>query len=111
PFVTLRVPRAPVQTWGFHVRRRISRLDENDDWNLVRESDVTQVGRFEELDGLAGIQPGLSLQLTPYISSTVRASFQTATLGGRERARSAPAGLDVKYGSSGSLTRARAISA
>jgi hypothetical protein len=86
------------------VRRRISRFDENDDWNLVRESDVTQVGRFEELDGLEGVKPGLSLQVVPYGSATVRASFQDETLYGREHPSSAQAGFDIKYGLSGSLT-------
>jgi hypothetical protein len=104
PYVTLRFPRVPVQSWGFHVRRYISRFNENDDWNLIRESDATFVGRFEELDGLVAVKPGLSLQFVPYGSATVRASFQDDTLAGREHPQTASAGFDVKYGLTGSLT-------
>lgn len=104
PFVTLRFPRAASQSWGFHVRRYISRFNEDDDWYLIPESDATFVGRFEDLDGLVGVKPGLSLQLIPYASGTVRASFQDATLAGREHPQTGSAGFDVKYGLTGSLT-------
>jgi hypothetical protein len=104
PFATLRFPRTPVQTWGFHVRRHILRLDETDDWNLIRATDPINVGRFENLVGLEGAQPGLSLTLLPYASATLRASIAPSTLVSPQDAASGQVGFDAKYALSGTLT-------
>ncbi|HJZ84790.1 MAG TPA: DUF5916 domain-containing protein [Polyangia bacterium] len=103
PFSTLRFPRSGRQSWGIHVRRYISRLKETDDWNLIRRTDASQVGRFAQLDGIEGVQPGLSLQVSPYASATVRASAGPDTLAPQSETR-AQVGLDVKYALTGTLT-------
>jgi hypothetical protein len=103
PLATLRFPRQPVQTWGFHVRRYISRLQETDSWNLIRVNDTSQVGRYEELVGLEGLKPGLSLQLIPYGVMTVHASRSSGNLSAQGDT-SAGVGLDAKYALTSSLT-------
>jgi len=103
PFHTLRFPRTSPQTWGFHLTRYISRLKEIDHWNLIRFSDASQIGRYEELDGIAGARPGLSLQLIPYAVGTLRASRSTDSLA-PSGSSTGQVGLDLKYGLTGTLT-------
>ena len=103
PLATLRFPHQALQTWGFHLRRYVSRLQETDSWNLIRVTDSSQVGRYEELVGLEGLKPGLSLQLIPYAVMTVRASRSTSNLSSQGET-SAGAGLDAKYALTSSLT-------
>jgi hypothetical protein len=103
PFSTIRFPGGDTQTWGFHVRRYISRLKEVDDRNLIRLGDASYVGRFEELTGLEDIRPGLSLQLLPYAAVTVRPSFASTSLAPRD-AKTFQVGADLKYAVTGTLT-------
>src|SRR5262249_52422758 len=86
-FSCLRVPRSGRPRWGIHVRGYIRRLKETNDWNLVRRTDGSQVGRFAQLDGIEGVQPGLSLQVSPYASATVRASAGPDTLAPQSETR------------------------
>src|SRR5262249_8486962 len=103
PLATLRFPRASAQTWGFHLRRYISRKKEPDDWQRIRGTDNGFASRLADLDGLEGLRPGLSLQLLPYVASTMRASYASDNLAPRDPMR-AQMGLDVKYGLTGTLT-------
>ena len=103
PLATLRFRHQSPQTWGFHLRRYISRLQETDSWNLIRVTDTSQIGRYEELVGLEGLRPGLSLQLIPYAVMTVRASRATTNLSSQGDT-TASVGLDAKYALTSSLT-------
>src|SRR5262249_38398284 len=49
PLSTLRFRAGGTQTWGFHVRRFVARLNEQDDWNLIGINDASFVGRFADL--------------------------------------------------------------
>src|SRR5262249_10314075 len=103
PFSTLRFPRTSPQTWGFHVSRYLSRMREVDVWNLIRATDPSQIGRYEELENIEGAHPGLSLQLIPYAAAQVRASFAQDSLAPRDSSH-AQIGTDLKYGLTGALT-------
>ena len=103
PLSTLRFPAGGAQTWGFHVRRRVARLDEQDDWNLIGRNDASFVGRFADLDGVEGVRPGLSLRVAPYVSATIQPTFAATNLAPRDQAF-ASAGVDLKYALSGTLT-------
>src|SRR5262249_21276688 len=96
-------PPRDIQTWGFHVRRYLSRLKETDDWNLIRVGDPSFVDRFEDLVGIEGVRPGLSLVLAPYAAVTVRPSFSGGSLAPRDTT-TPDVGLDVKYALTGTLT-------
>lgn len=66
PFRSLRFTGEPVQTWGFAVSRTIRRLDEDDFWPLVTKRAQAFVPQFAVANGLARINPGANVQMTPY---------------------------------------------
>jgi hypothetical protein len=103
PFSTLRFPRSAEQRWGFRLRRLVARRNEMSEWSLIRVTDSKVIGRFADLVGIAGVQPGLALQLSPFIAATGRLSFAPESLSPRNRV-GGNAGLDLKYGLTGTLT-------
>src|SRR5262249_4233211 len=68
-----------------------------------RITEASVVPHFEDLVGIQGVQPGLSLQLVPYGTSTLRSTFQTSNLAPRDSLEW-QVGLDAKYGLTGTLT-------
>ena len=81
PFKTLRFKPAQ-STWGFNVERQIKRRQEIDRWTAARQnvwiSNLSEIGR---LDGLAGVQQGLGLDIRPY-GSAVAADGRGQAAGG-----------------------------
>ncbi len=89
PLSQLRFPEAPVQTWGFGVRRTIARKNEEiASVDNPRNSGAT-VSRLGHLTGLENLQPRAALELVPYVATRglVRPQFSDA-------ARPAPRLLD-----------------
>src|SRR5262249_31481495 len=103
PFKSLRFPKEEMQTWGFHVRRYVKRLNAIYDWPLIRGGENNYLGRFADLEGLKGVAPGLSLQLLPYGAAIFCTSFASDSLG-RGGSATGQVGLDAKYGLTGALT-------
>lgn len=68
PLWLLRFPAAPVQTWGFGVRRTVARLNEEiDSVDNPRTSNAT-VSRLGHLTGMEGLSPRRATELLPYLA-------------------------------------------
>ncbi|HEY0481069.1 MAG TPA: DUF5916 domain-containing protein [Kofleriaceae bacterium] len=77
PLSVLRFPEAPVQTWGFSVRRQIARLNETiESVDNPRASNAT-VSRLGHLTGLQQLRPRIAVELLPYVAtrSVLRPQF------------------------------------
>jgi hypothetical protein len=103
PLSTLRFAKAEVQTWGVYLQRYVNRRKEQSTWPLITLSSPLFVGKFADLEDLRGLRPGLSLQLTPYVSGAVQPGFARGSLAPRDRVHG-QAGLDAKYALGGALT-------
>ena len=76
PLSLLRFPEAPVQTWGFSVRRQIARLNEEvETVDNPRTSNAT-VSRLGHLTGMEGLSSRRSTQLVPYLAARMVARPQ-----------------------------------
>ena len=97
PMVTMRFPETDRQVWGVNFMRNIRRKNEQVFWAPIPKGyDLTRVSLAGAMTGLAGVDRGMDLRVTPYLLA-----------GGRQdRDRSASfdgsgfndVGLDVKYG-------------
>lgn len=107
PLSVMRFPEAPVQTWGFSVRRQIARLNEEvESVDNPRTSNAT-VSRLGHLTGMVNLRPRISVELAPYVAmrGVLRPQFS-------DPARPEPrmfdpildVGLDLKASLTSSLT-------
>jgi hypothetical protein len=76
PLSVLRFSAAPVQDWGFQVRRFIDARQETDDWAFYPRSAATYVPLFGRLEGLRDLAPRHSLELRPFVLG--RAGYRAA---------------------------------
>jgi hypothetical protein len=67
PLSVLRFSAAPVQDWGFQVRRFIDARQETDDWAFYPRSAATYVPLFGRLDDLRDLAPRHALELRPFV--------------------------------------------
>ena len=97
PMVTMRFPETDRQVWGLNFMRNIRRKNEQVFWAPIPKGyDLTRVSLAGTMIGLAGLDRGMDLRVTPYV----------LTAGRQDRNRSASfdgsgfrdVGLDVKYG-------------
>jgi hypothetical protein len=110
PLSQLRFPAAPVQTWGFGVRRLLAR--NNEDIGSVanpRTSGAT-VSRLGHLTGMERLQPRRALELTPYLATRglLRPQFSDAS---RPTPRLLDPTLDVGLDLKAALTSDLALNA
>ena len=92
PFSTLRFDPA-LDTWGLNIRRVVRRRNETAFWAPIDlEANVFRVSRYGHLTGLRAPEPGLNLQLKPFVTGGAvdPARGDTET--------DAEVGLDVKWG-------------
>jgi len=93
PLPLLRFPEAPEQTWGFSVRRTISRLSEQIESVDNPPTTNAVVSRMGHLTGLAGLQSRQALALIPYLAS--RAILRPQYSDGSPRPRLLDPSLDL----------------
>ena len=74
PYSQLRFGRADVQTWGVNFKREMPRRQENAFLVHVPKGEPVFVSRFRSLTGIAGVRPGLGLEVTPYVTTQARFS-------------------------------------
>ncbi|OJT22718.1 hypothetical protein BO221_23505 [Archangium sp. Cb G35] len=99
PLRLLRFPSAPIQDWGFAVRREIARKSEVIDSILIPRNANAFVSRFGNLVGMQGLEPHMDVELTPYVASRAsRRPLSSDPFLPRPRLwePSADVGLDVK---------------
>ncbi|HET6923498.1 MAG TPA: DUF5916 domain-containing protein, partial [Anaeromyxobacteraceae bacterium] len=70
----LRFPEAPVQTWGFAVRRELARRRELSATVLIPRNARGLVSRLGHLTGMTDLRPRVDLEVTPY--AAVRAAVR-----------------------------------
>lgn len=76
PLSLLRFPDAPSQTWGFSVRRRIARKNEEmESVDNPRTTNAT-VSRLGHLTGIEGLAPRRAMELVPYLAARLVARPQ-----------------------------------
>jgi hypothetical protein len=77
PLSQLRFPDAAVQTWGFSVRRQLSRLNEESESVDNPRTSNANVSRLGHLTGLEGLKPRRAVELVPYLATrgTLRPQF------------------------------------
>ena len=96
PMVTLRFPKTERQVWGVNFMRNIRRKNEQVFWAPIsKEYTLTRVSLAGTMTGLAGLNRGLDLRLTPYALAGGRQDRAERRLDG---SGFGDYGLDVKYG-------------
>jgi hypothetical protein len=82
PMHLFRFPSAPLQTWGFFVRRELGRRREVIDSVLIPRNANGFVSRFGHLTGVEGITSHRDVELLPYLASraTLRPQFSDASV-------------------------------
>ena len=96
PLVTLRFPEAERQTWGVNFMRNIRRKNEQVFWAPIPKAySLTRVSLAGTLTGMAGVNRGMDLRLTPYVLAGGR---QDRLVSGLEGSGFRDVGLDMKYG-------------
>ncbi|MEZ4588239.1 MAG: DUF5916 domain-containing protein [Gemmatimonadales bacterium] len=105
PFGQLRFSRSPSNTFGFNVSRRITRLNETQQWRLVPKDASGWVSLFGDLTNLAGIEPPRRVEVQPYVAAS---NFSSPAVAGDPFHtgvdRSASLGGDFKVGVTSGLT-------
>ncbi len=104
PLATLRFAAAPVQSWGFQVRRFIDARQEYDDWAFYPRSAVSYVPLFGTLDNLVGLRPRHRLELRPFLLGKVGHRTVDAAVLASGGYADASAGLDAKAHVTNELT-------
>jgi hypothetical protein len=96
PMVTLRFPEAEAQSWGFNLMRNIARKNEQAYWAPIPQAyTLTRVSLAGSLNGLAGLNRGLDLRVTPFVTSGASRVLEE---GVTDESFERDAGLDLKYG-------------
>jgi hypothetical protein len=116
PFRILRYQTRAVQSWGFEVRRYVSKKQETDEWALVSRSAGGEVSHYGKLDGLTGLSARTPFELRPFVLGRLRRQDATTltvpTLGNTTLTSNLPgvtdftpsAGVDLKWHPSQDLT-------
>ena len=97
PMVTMRFPEADEQVWGINFMRNIRRKNEQVFWAPIPKGyGLTRVSLAGSLTGLAGVDRGMDLSISPYVLAGGRQDRgAAATLNG---SGFNDVGLDLKYG-------------
>ncbi len=101
PWMALRFPTAPKQTWGLQFTRNIQRKFEFDQWALTKKGRANPLRYWGLLSGLDNIDAPVRLSLTPYMSSIWE---KDSRFGPDEPSMSVGGGLGLKYGINESFT-------
>ncbi|XXF76977.1 DUF5916 domain-containing protein [Myxococcaceae bacterium GXIMD 01537] len=110
PLSLLRFPEAPLQTWGFSVRRQIARKNEELETVDNPRTSGAVVSRLGHLTGLERLQPRQSLEVVPYLAarSVARPQYSDAS---RPFPRLVDPSLDVGLDLRAALTSDLALTA
>jgi len=66
PLSQLRFGKKLNQIWGLQVARRLHRMQETSNWQLIPQKKSGWVSRFGELQGIKGIRAQRQVEITPY---------------------------------------------
>ncbi len=110
PLNLLRFSDAPVQTWGFFVRRDLARTHEVIDSVLIPRNANGFVSRFGHLSGMSGLKQKTDIEVVPYVASraTLRPQFSDAS---RPRPRLFDPSIDLGFDLKAAVTRGLTLNA
>jgi hypothetical protein len=110
PLNLLRFSDAPVQTWGFFVRREIARTHEVIDSVLIPRNANGFVSRFGHLSGLRGLKQKTDIEVTPYLAArgTLRPQFSDPSI---PKPRLLDPSIDVGFDLKAAVTRGLTLDA
>ena len=101
PMITLRFPEMEEQVWGVNFMRNIRRKNEQVFWAPIsKEYTLTRVSLAGTMTGIAEVNRGMDLRVTPYVLSGGRQDRTAGGLDGSgfDGSGFGDVGLDVKYG-------------
>lgn len=107
--VEMRIPLSQIRftegndTWGINVIRKISRKQEETNWNLISKQKDGYVSQFGTMSGMAGIKSANAAEVLPYAVGSSEHYPRTDDRVKIERIRP-DAGVDLKYGVSSNFT-------
>ncbi len=105
PFSQLRFNDAAAMTWGFNIKRTITRKAEQDYYVLVPKKEAGFVSKFALLNGLQQIPSPSRLEVLPYfVSKAQYLKHETGDPFYKHNQYSGELGADVKYGITSNLT-------
>lgn len=105
PLRGLRIDSAPLQEWGFQVRRYISMKQELDEWVFIPRTVAGEIAHYGRLTELRGLRHKHSFEARPFLIGRVNFSDMAAP-GARlvDPSYKVSGGLDLKWHLSRSLT-------
>lgn len=95
PFSTMKFENTGENTWGLNIQRVISRKNEIAHWQPVKRDDGKRVSMYGHLEGLLNINPGMNLEILPYVTSRGQADRMQPL---QVQNENGIAGVDVQYG-------------
>jgi hypothetical protein len=102
PFKSLKYQSAPDQTWGLQLLRTVQHSGFEDTWTPASRSSASFLAQSGALAGLTGLQRGLTLDITPEVTS--RAVGATTPAGGWSYFQDGPdVGGTVRWGVTNNL--------
>jgi len=101
PFTTLKFPKKKVNIWGLNLFRIIERKKESLFWQEVTRDEGFKVSNFGHLKNLRGIEPGMNLQVKPYLTNAFK-DDRTSQL--KVNNQNGFTGIDIRYGLTTNLT-------
>ncbi len=101
PFNTLTFPKQDENTWGMNIYRVIERKKETVYWQEVTRDEGFRVSNFGNLESIQGIEPGMNLQVLPYLTSGAKQDRVTSLTRNNPNGFT---GVDLRYGLTSNLT-------
>ena len=102
PYLSLRFPKADIQSWGLQFLRFVRRNNERSFWKEVKPEINGFTNQFGDFNNLKDIKPPLRLSFSPYVSTGIRSSPDDAD--GFNKTWLRNGGMDIKYGLNESFT-------
>ena len=106
PLSQLRYSRQDEQVWGMHTWRRISRINENSNWEKQTKTGPGEIYNYGEIHGIKGLKKSRRLEIMPFALGDLRTSKKEPGNPFNDKGRfwEGNMGLDAKIGVSSNFT-------
>ncbi len=105
PFRSIKYQSAATQDWGLNIIRRVQHSGISDSWYPAKLAAASFLAQAGTLDGLTGLQRGLTLDLNPFVTENVAGSGVVAPGAGWQYSAERPQlGTNVRWGITNNLT-------
>ena len=103
PFKSIRYQAAGEQTWGINILRRVQHSGHQQTWTAARLGNASFLAQSGTLEGLAGLERGLVLDLTPVVTARVDGAYDADRQWVYDRQRP-QVGANVRWGITENVT-------